>query len=48
MFASKGHRAEIRDQHPFRSILSFAFASAIVCHCMFDGASAPPHASGLM
>jgi hypothetical protein len=24
------------------SILSFAFAAATVCHCIFEGASAPP------
>ena len=34
--------------HPIRSVLSFAFASATVCHCILLGASAPPHASGLM
>ena len=33
-----GHR------HPRRWILSFA--SAVVCHCIFDGLSAPPQASG--
>jgi len=32
----------------FRSVLSLIFASATVCHCMFDGASAPPHSSGTM
>jgi hypothetical protein len=26
--------------HVARSALSFAFASALVCHCMFDGMSA--------
>jgi hypothetical protein len=31
---------------PFVSHRSFAFASALVCHCMFEGASGPPHASG--
>ena len=31
---------------PFVSHLSFAFASALVCHCMFEGASGPPLASG--
>ena len=31
-----------------RSVLSFAFPSAIVCHCILNGASAPPHSSGLM
>jgi hypothetical protein len=31
---------------PFVSHLSFALASRIVCHCMFEGASGPPHASG--
>lgn len=29
-----------------RSVLSFAFPSATVCHWIFDGASAPPHSSG--
>lgn len=29
------------------SVLSFILASATVCHCMFEGASAPPHSSGL-
>jgi hypothetical protein len=33
---------------PIRSVLSFAAAASVVCHCMFDGASAPPHASGTM
>ena len=36
--------------HPFRllrhSTLSFAFASAFVCHCMLLGRSAPPRLSG--
>jgi hypothetical protein len=32
---------------PCRSTLSFALASAIVCHCILLGSSAPPHASGL-
>jgi hypothetical protein len=32
----------------FRSQLSFAFASVVVCHCMLDGASAPQQASGQM
>jgi len=32
----------------FRSVLSLIFASATVCHCMFDGASAPPDSSGTM
>jgi hypothetical protein len=31
---------------PFVSHLSFAFASRIVCHCMFETASGPPQASG--
>ncbi len=31
----------------FLSHLSFAFASAFVCHCMLDGESAPPLASGI-
>jgi hypothetical protein len=26
-----------------RSVLSFAFPFAIVCHCILNGASAPPH-----
>ena len=30
------------------SHLSFAFASATVCHCMFDGSSAPPRFSGII
>ena len=30
------------------SILSFAFASAVVCHCMLPGTSAPPRFNGLM
>jgi len=29
----------------FRSVLSFAFASALVCHCILEGASAPAHSS---
>jgi hypothetical protein len=29
-----------------RSHWSFAFASAFVCHCIFEGLSAPPEASG--
>jgi hypothetical protein len=33
---------------PFRSTWSFAFAAAVVCHCMLVGASAPPQASGVM
>ena len=33
---------------PRYSILSFAFAAAVVCHCMLPGASAPPRFSGLM
>jgi hypothetical protein len=31
-----------------RSHLSFALPSLIVCHCMLNGASAPPHSWGLM
>jgi hypothetical protein len=31
---------------PFVSHLSFAFASRIDCHCMFETASGPPQASG--
>jgi len=31
-----------------RSVRSFALAAARVCHCMFDGASAPPQARGTM
>jgi hypothetical protein len=34
--------------HPFLSHLSFALASAAVCHCILLGVSAPPQASGLM
>ncbi len=30
-------------QRQRRSVLSFALASATVCHCMFEGRSAPPH-----
>ncbi len=30
-----------------RSVLSFSRASSRVCHCMFSGASSPPHASGV-
>ena len=30
------------------SILSFAFAAAVVCHCMLPGSSAPPRFSGRM
>ncbi len=30
------------------SVLSLAFASAIVCHCMLLVSSAPPHFSGTM
>ena len=33
---------------PRYSVLSFAFAAASVCHCMFSGASAPPRLSGVM
>jgi len=29
------------------STLSFAFASASVCHCMFEGSSGPPRLSGI-
>ena len=29
-----------------RSVLSLALPSAKVCHCMFAGASAPPHSRG--
>jgi hypothetical protein len=39
-------RAPYRAQ-PFVSHRSLAFASALVCHCIFDEASAPPHASGM-
>jgi hypothetical protein len=31
----------------FLSVLSFSLPSAVVCHCMLLGASAPPVASGL-
>jgi hypothetical protein len=34
-------------RQPTRSVLSFALASATVCHCMFDGVSGPPQARGL-
>lgn len=34
--------------HPARSLLSLSFASAVVCHCMFAGESAPPQASGVL
>lgn len=34
--------------HCFRSTLSLAFPSAVVCHCMLVGSSGPPHASGMM
>jgi hypothetical protein len=33
---------------PALSVLSFTFASAAVCHCMFSGASAPQHARGTL
>ncbi len=32
----------------FRSHLSFALDSSMVCHCMLEGSSAPPLASGTM
>src|SRR5215471_3715898 len=32
--------------HVLRSSLSFARASATVCHCIFTGVSGPPQASG--
>lgn len=32
-------------RQPTRSVLSFGFASAVVCHCIFEGAPGPPHAS---
>ena len=35
-------------RQPTRSVRSFAFAAAIVCHCMLLGASAPPQARGRM
>ena len=35
-------------RQPMRSIVSFALAAAIVCHCMLLGMSEPPQASGLM
>ncbi len=38
----------IRRNTHLRSTLSFARASAVVCHCMFDGVSLPPFASGTM
>lgn len=37
---------EVHRRQFFRSTLSFALPSAIVCHCMLLGASAPPQASG--
>jgi hypothetical protein len=46
----RGFRSEARLQRmrQLRSHLSFALPSAIVCHCVLNGASAPPHSSGLM
>ena len=46
----RNHKHVQTDQgaQPAHSHLSFAFASARVCHCMFDGRSAPPRFSGLM
>lgn len=41
-------RAATTHLQSLRSHLSFALASAVVCHCMFDGSSAPPQASGTM
>ena len=32
----------------FLSVLSLIVASATVCHCIFEGTSAPPHSSGTM
>ncbi len=32
----------------FLSVLSLILASAAVCHCIFEGTSAPPHSSGTM
>jgi hypothetical protein len=44
-----GFREAARHLHtaspPFNP--TFAFAAALVCHCIFEGVSAPPHASGL-
>jgi len=40
-----GYRLE-ELEHPFRSTLSFAFPSPVVCHCMLPGESEPPQASG--
>src|SRR2546427_13304395 len=37
------HRYSRRE---FLSLRSLIFACSTVCHCMFDGASAPPHSSG--
>jgi hypothetical protein len=34
-----------RAAYGFLSHLSLAFASAVVCHCMLDGTSAPPSAN---
>jgi hypothetical protein len=33
--------------HAGHSVASLALPSAIVCHCMFHGASAPPRFSGM-
>ena len=42
-----GGRATNRDLEPdAHSHVSFCFAASTVCHCMFDGASAPPRFSG--
>jgi hypothetical protein len=32
----------------FLSHLSLALASAVVCHCMFEGSSAPPSANAFL
>src|SRR5262245_88253 len=50
-FASSMERDTDTAEHylqPARSHLSFAFAAAVVCHCMLEGESGPPQASGLI
>lgn len=40
-------RLHIRpDHYADYSVLSFSLAACVVCHCMFDGLSAPPRLSG--
>ncbi len=41
-------RTPLRHEEQFPSQRSFALASAVVCHCMFEGASAPQQDSGQM